>query len=116
MDDNLKLISALFDNAVEYCKTSYELVKLKALEVVSNVIASILTDIIFYIIVAVFIIFVSMGAAFWLGEITGKIFYGFFIVAAFYGLILIVWHLIIGKSVNKSIGDYVIKKIIKNIS
>jgi len=116
MDDNLKLLSALFDKAVEYCKTSYELVKLKALEAVTDVIASILTDILFYIIVAVFMIFVSMGVAFWLGEIMGKIFYGFFIVAAFYGVVVIVLHFLMRKTVNKGMGDYVVKKILKKIS
>jgi len=113
MDSNLMLLNSLLERAIEYWKTSFELLKLKALEKVTGVISSILTDLLFYVIITVFMVFLSMGFSFWLGEILGKIFYGFFIVAAFYGVLALFIHVFMRKLVSRILGNYVVKKILK---
>ncbi len=58
-------------------------------------------------------LFLNLGVALWLGEILGKVFYGFFVVAAFYILAAIIVHFFIHDRVKKLVGDYLIKRILK---
>jgi hypothetical protein len=51
--------------------------------------------------------------AFWLGEILGRIFYGFFVVAAFYGITGIILHFFMHNWLKKTISDYIIKNVLK---
>jgi hypothetical protein len=55
----------------------------------------------------------NVGIALWLGELLGKVFYGFFAVAAFYILIGIIIHFFLNKWIKRLIGDYFIKRILK---
>jgi len=54
-----------------------------------------------------------MGLAFWLGEIMGNNSYGFFIVAAFYGLLGLVIHFFMHDWLKKVICNYIIKQVLK---
>src|SRR5512136_1959585 len=92
MEDNTKLIELLLESIAEYGKSSFELVKLKALEKTSDAVSSFIPHSLVLVFVAVFMLFLNLGLAFWLGEVLGRIFYGFFVVAAFYGLAGLVIH------------------------
>ncbi len=113
IENSTKLIESLFEKAVEYSKTSYELVKLKALYKISDVVSSLIPSSIVFVFIASFMFFLNLGIAFWLGEILGKTYFGFFIVAAFYSLIAIVLHFVLHKWIKKIIGNYIIKKVLK---
>ncbi|MGB8491641.1 MAG: hypothetical protein WCE64_11350 [Bacteroidales bacterium] len=76
MEDNAKLIESLFERATDYSKTSFELIKLKALDKTSEAVSSLIPHSVVFVIFAVFILFLNLGLAFWLGEILGKTFYG----------------------------------------
>jgi hypothetical protein len=58
-------------------------------------------------------LFLNLGLGFWLGEILGKIYFGFFVVAAFYGIIGIILHFFMHKSIKKLISNYIIKHVLK---
>ena len=58
-------------------------------------------------------LFFNLGVAFWLGEMLGKIFYGFFIVAAFYLLMMTVVYFFMYKWLKKVIGNFIIKQLLK---
>lgn len=90
MDDNSKLIESLLDKATEYAKSSYELAKLKAMDKTAEVVSSVIPHIIVFVIFGSFMLFLSFGFSFWLGEILGKTYFGFFAVAAFYVITAIV--------------------------
>src|SRR5450759_2102158 len=113
MEDNAKLIESLLERAAEYGKTSYELVKLKALDKTSDVVSSFIPHYVVIVLIASFMLFFSLGLAFWLGEILGKTYYGFFVVAAFYGIIGIVIHVFMHKWIKKLICNYIIKQMLK---
>jgi fatty acid desaturase len=113
MEDNAKLIESLLEKATDYGKTSLELIKLKALDKTSDVASSLIPHSIVFIIIASFMIFFNLGIAFWLGEILGKISFGFFIVAAFYGLIAIIVHFFMHKWLKKIVRDFIIKQALK---
>jgi len=112
MEDNAKLIESLLERAAEYGKTSYELVKLKALDKTSDVVSSIIPNAVVFVLIASFMLFFNLGLAFWLGEILGNICFGFFVVAAFYGITAIVFHFFMHKWLKKFVCNYIIKQVL----
>jgi fatty acid desaturase len=112
MEDNAKLIESLLEKAAEYGKASYELVKLKTLDKTSDAVSSFIPYYVVFIVIAVFMLFLNLGLAFWLGEILGKTCFGFFAVAAFYGIIGIVLHFFMHKWLKKVICNYIIKNVL----
>jgi hypothetical protein len=113
MEDNTKLIESLLQSATEYGKTSYELVKLKIIEKLSDSVSSLIPHSIVFVLIVSFLFFFNLGLAFWLGEILGRTFYGFFVVAAFYGITGLVLHLFMHKWFKKLVCNYFIKKVYK---
>jgi len=113
MEDTTKLVESLFERATEYGKTSYELVKLKALDKTSDVVSSLIPHSVVFVLIASFMLFLNLGLAFWLGEILGRIYFGFFVVAAFYGVAGTVFHFFMHKWIKKIICNYIIKLVYK---
>ena len=113
MEDNAKLIESLLERAAEYGKTTYELVKLKALDKTSDVVSSFIPHSVVFVLIALFMLFVNLGLSFWLGEILGETFYGFFVVAAFYGLIGIVIHFFMHNWLKKLVFNYIVNHMLK---
>lgn len=113
MEENKELFESVLERATEYGKTGLELVKLKTLDKTSNVTSKLVAHYIVICIIASFMLFLSLGLVFWLSEILGKIYYGFYVLAAFYGLIGIVIHFFMHKKLKRSIKDYIIKEVLK---
>jgi ABC-type multidrug transport system permease subunit len=113
MEDNAKLIESLIEKATDYGKTTFELVKLRAIDKTSDVVSSFIPSSIVFVLIMSFVLFFNLGFAFWLGEILGKTYYGFFIVAGFYGILAIVLRLLMYKWLKKLVGNYIIKKVLK---
>lgn len=113
MEDNSKLIEPLFEKAVDYGKTSYDLLKLKTLDKTSEVVSSLIPLLFVLIFVALFLMFISLGLAFLIGEVLGKAWYGFFLVGAFYGLSAIIIHFLLNNWIKKLLTDYIIKLALK---
>jgi fatty acid desaturase len=113
MEDNAKSIGSLLEKATDYGKTSFEVVKLKTLEKTSEVASSLIPHSFVLVLIASFLVFLNLGIAFWLGEILGKIYFGFFIVTAFYGVSGIVVHFFMHKWLKRIIRDYIIKLVLK---
>jgi hypothetical protein len=112
-EDIVSSIESLLESAADYGKTSYDLVKLKTIYKTTDVVSSIIPHAVVCIIVMSFLLFLNLGVAFLLGKIFGGIFYGFFVVAAFYGIIGIVLHFFMHGLMKKKISDYIIKQAIK---
>ena len=113
MEEDPNLLESLLDKATEYGKTSFELVKLKTLDKTTELVSSLIPLTIVILLVITFLLFMNVGIALWLGELLGKVFYGFFAVAAFYILIGIIIHFFLNKWIKRLIGDYFIKRILK---
>ena len=113
MEDHEKLIESLLERATEYGKTSYELVKLKALDKTSDVVSSFIPRSIVIFLVSSFMLFVNIGLGFWIGEILGKIYFGFFVLAAFYGFLGIIIYFFMRKLIKKNVSNYIIKQMLK---
>ncbi|MGD0757007.1 MAG: phage holin family protein [Bacteroidales bacterium] len=113
IEDKADLLETLLDRATEYGKTSIELVKLKALDKTTDIVSSFVPLCVVILLVASFLLFLNLGLALWLGEILGKPFYGFFVVAGFYVFMGIVIHFFLRKWIKKLVGNYFIKHVLK---
>ncbi len=113
MEVNTNMIESLIERTTEYGKTSFELIKLQALDKTSEIVSSFVPNSIVVVFIFWFMLFCSMGLALWLGEILGKIYFGFFVVAAFYGITGIFIHLVMHKWIKRIVGDNIIKQVLK---
>ena len=113
MEENSNLLETLLERASEYGKTSIDLVKLKALDKTTEIVSSVIPLSVVILLVVTSLLFLNLGLAFWLGEILGKTYYGFFIVAAFYVLAGIFIHFFLHKWIKRLVGDYFIKRVFK---
>ncbi len=109
MEDKSNLAETLFERTEEYVKTSFELLKLKVLEKISDIVSSVISRLILTIFIVLCLLMLSIGVSLWLGEMLNKIYYGFFIVAAFYAVAGIIIHFIIYNSIKKRIINSIIK-------
>ena len=113
MEVNAPIIESLIQNTVEYGQKSLELIKLKAIDKTSDVIATGISHAVVLIILTTFLLFLNLGLAFWLGEIFGKVYYGFFAIAAFYAILGILIHLFMHKRLKMMICNYIIKQVLE---
>ena len=113
MEDNSNPLESLLEKATEYGKTSLELAKLKALDKTTDAVSSLVPHSIVFVLLATFLLFLNLGLALWLGDILGKAFYGFFVVAGFYILAGIFIHFFMHKWIKKLVGNYLVKIILK---
>lgn len=113
MEDIKNSLDSLLDSAEEYGKSSIELLRLKALDKSSDVLSSLMSRAIAIFILFMFFLIITIGLAIWLGEITGRYSYGFFIVAAFYGITGIILFFFLHKRIKMYINNSIIKQIFK---
>jgi fatty acid desaturase len=113
MEDNSKLIEPLFEKAVDYGKTSYELLKLRTIDKTSEVVSTVIPLLFVIIFIALFLMFISLGLAFLLGDALGKTWYGFFIMGAFYFFSALIIHFWLNNWLKKLLADYIIKLSLK---
>ncbi len=113
MNNPESLIELLFERAEAYGKTTYELSKLKLLKATITVIPSLVSRLVVILMLTLFTLVFNIGIALYLGELLGKIYYGFFIVAAFYLIAGIILHYFLHHWIKKPISDLIIKQALQ---
>jgi len=113
METASNAIESLFERTEAYSRTTYELSKLKLLETVNIVVTSVIARLSVILMVSMFSFVLSIGIALWLGDILGKAYYGFFIVAGFYLAAGIMLHFFLHKWVKKPISELIIKQALQ---
>ena len=74
MEENTKLLESLLEKASDYGKTSFELVKLKTIDKTADVVSSMVPHSVVFVLIALFMLFLNLGLALWLGDILGHSF------------------------------------------
>jgi hypothetical protein len=113
MEEKANMIESLLDKAVDYGKSNYELGKLKVIDKTTDVVSSVIPHFIIIYVIASILLLINLGAAFWIGAILGKVYFGFFVVAAFYVVLGIVIHFFMYNRIKKIFGNYMIKQVFK---
>ena len=106
MESEQNLIEPLLIRVEENCKTSFELLKLKSLDKTADLSATLISRLFLATVLSIFVITVNIAIALWLGELLGKNYYGFLVVASFYfliGIILFFIHPYLKNRINNFI-------------
>jgi hypothetical protein len=113
MEPQTGLIESLFEKAEAYSQTTIELTKLKVLETTTHVTTTLISRLSVIIMISIFVLVFNIGIALLLGELLGKTYYGFFIIAAFYLIAGIVLHFFLRKWIQKPVSELIIKQALQ---
>jgi hypothetical protein len=113
MEDSAKLLESLLERAEDYGKTSLELAKLKTIDKTADIVSSLVPISVVILLTASFLLFLNLGLAFWLGEVLGKPYYGFFIIAGFYLVVAVIIHFLLNNWIKRLVGNYFVKHVLK---
>lgn len=112
MENKATFLEPLFERAEEYGKTSYELFKLKTIDKTVGIASTFVSRSIAVIFFLMFILIANIGIALWLGDLLGKLYYGFFCVAGFYMIIGTVLYFFMYEGIKKRISSIIISQIL----
>lgn len=76
--------------AEAYSRTGFEVVKLKALEKTADMTSTVLSRVLLALVLSFFVLSFTIALALWLGDLLGKNYYGFLIVAGAYAVAAII--------------------------
>lgn len=113
MEEQENLVESLFEKAQEYSKTTVELYKLKALDKTADVVSTMASSLVVTGAVLFFLFLFNIAVALWIGDLLGKSYYGFFIVAGFYCLASIVLNYMMKDWIKSRISNSVITHMFK---
>ena len=103
---------ALLERAEDYTKTSIELIKLKAVDKFSDGASSAASKVLAVFFFVFFFLMLSIGLSLWLGDVLGKVWYGFMAVAALYGILFAVLFFVRHNWLKKMVGNSIIKSML----
>lgn len=110
MTDTATSIETLFEKAQDYSKTSLELLKLNAIAKSSDVTSTLMARLIIFMVVALSVMIINIGIAFWISDQLGKDCYGFFIVGIFYAVVALLLFVFRHQWIKNPIHNAIIGK------
>ena len=106
------LFEPLLEKVKSYIETRMSIAKLKAIDKSSVIIAGAISKVVVFSMLLFFFLFFNIGIALLLGELLGKAYYGFFIIAALYGITGLVLNSSKEKILKRPITDAIVKEMI----
>jgi hypothetical protein len=106
------VIESLVEHVETYTRTTVDLAKLRVVQKASEILSKIAMTVLLIVLSLLVLVFVSVGAALWIGELLGSAFYGFFIVAGFYLVLALLLYLLRDRIVKKPVSDAIIDHFI----
>ena len=113
MENQPNSFATLFENAGNYIETRIDLLKLQAVDKSSDVTSSLIAGIITLLVVSFAVFIFNIGLALWIGDLLGKTYLGFFVVAGFYVLVAILLHFFRNALIKDPVTTILIKKMLK---
>jgi energy-coupling factor transporter transmembrane protein EcfT len=113
MENQSTPVESLIDRVKSYVETRIDLLRLKAIDKSSSFLSLLIAMLIVILVAFISIMLLSVGIALLLGDLLGKSYYGFFIVAGLYlitGLFLFSSH---EKLLKSPIANSMIKKLME---
>ena len=113
METKAGVIESLIGKAEQYSTTSIELSKLKSVENATVIASTVISRLGILLHVGLFLLFTNIGLAILLGDLLGKMCYGFFIIAASHMLLSIVLYFFLYKWVKKPVSNFIIGQVLQ---
>jgi hypothetical protein len=112
MEKPKELIESLIEKGEEYGKTTLELIKLKTIDKSSDVVSNLVSWLIVILFAIMFFTLLNIAIALWLGGMMGHSWYGFFMVAGFYGILMLVFLIFRKQLVKKPVNNSIVKQLL----
>jgi len=106
-------IKTLIDKSKDYLDTKIELTRLKTIDKSADVLSTVVVTVSMLFVSIVLLLFASVGLALLIGNMLGAYHYGFFIMAGFYAVILLVIYVKREKWIKTPIANELINKMLK---
>jgi hypothetical protein len=97
-----------------YTGTSLELAKLKVIDTSADVLFSLISRSTIAIVFVIFLLLPNFGLSFWLGELLGTFYFGFFIMSAAYLILSMVLYSYKNHWIKIPVSNFIITKMLKN--
>ena len=108
-------IENLIERVETYSKTTLELAKLHTLQTTATVVTSLIWRLSVSVIFLLFLLILSAGIAMLVGDLLGKSYYGFFIVAGFYLLAGILLRFFLRSWIDKPFSKLIITEALQEL-
>lgn len=105
------ILESIWELAEDYINATFELSKLTSIQLASVLVASLISRVVFVLVLAIMLITINIGVALYLGALLGELYYGFFIVGGFYLIALIVLYFFLFDWIKDSVSTSIIKEI-----
>jgi hypothetical protein len=112
MENQANFLDPLIEKARVYGKTSFDLYKLKAVEKTSDISSTIISRLTALLVLSLFVVMSSIGVAFWLGDYFGEIYYGFFCVGGFYGILGVILYFFLHGWMKERTSNSIVKQML----
>jgi hypothetical protein len=106
-------IKTLIDKSKDYLETKIELTRLKSIDKSADVLSTVVVTVSMLFVSFLLILFISTGAALFLGKMLGAYHDGFFIMGGFYAIILLVIYVKREKWIKTPVANVLISKMLK---
>jgi hypothetical protein len=111
--ENTTKIEKLIEKAEAYGKTSFELCKYNTMYKSADIISSFITKTIITLVLVLFSLLLNVGLSLWIGELLGETYYGFFICAALYLFLALLFYVFRYNWIKRPINNFIINRLIK---
>jgi fatty acid desaturase len=113
MEASSSHFESLLFKAGEYAETKASILKLKVADKASDTVSDAASTVVVLLFVGLFTVMLSIGLALLIGEWMGKTWYGFLVIAGFYGIAGIVFHINRRNFVKTPVSNFIIGKFLK---
>ena len=103
----------LINDTKTYVETNVDLFKLKFVDKTSTVTSSLIFIIAIATLIVIALMLASTGIAIWLGKMLGEYYYGFYIVAGFFAILVIIFYIFREKWLKMPIANSLIENLSK---
>jgi hypothetical protein len=92
MSERHNIFEPLLRIIENWANSNIRLFKLKMIEKAADILTGLITGLVILISVFFILVLLSVAASLWLGQLMGKMYYGFMTVAAFYILLILILY------------------------
>ena len=114
MEEKKTPVEALLERSQAYTRTTLQLFKLKATDKGAELISKVVSGFVILILLVLLFINLNIAVALLIGEILGKMWLGFMILAGFYGITSLVVYLFRGFLIKRPVSNSVIREILND--
>lgn len=114
MDTNYEIVETVFKRIENLTTNQTALIKLKLYNKTADLATFLAMKAIIVTVLGLFFILLNIGLSLWIGEMLGKTYFGFFVLAAFYAVAAIFIKTSVYKYLQQQINMRVLSKILKD--